>query len=330
MRFCCFVVLVIATLVAVNEAALIHADYKLSTGIYPASAENSNFGTRLLRADSTVARYEEERAFTIPGLAKTKEWITNFLSKIKTSFINRRQAKKWMKEQKTPDEVFKLLKLDQGTETLMADPKLRTWSVFMTTYNNKNRDKMVNMLGMFTKYYGDEAVAKMLETARRDPYTYKLADRLQERQIYGWIRNGLSADIVFQLLKVGETRVDKLLSNPAFNVWYYVVSRLNRHNPDKEVNMIKKLLTTYDDIELAKAIEAATKVKTTGTLAKNVESTEAIATIFQKAQFKKWLADGIDPPTILKRLEMDKLKWGTDPNAEIFRAYTTFYKENKM
>ncbi|KAG7375728.1 hypothetical protein PHYPSEUDO_015406 [Phytophthora pseudosyringae] len=330
MRLVLVVLLLMGTLlpVAVTEAAPSSVESSLTAFNLQASTRYrfGNPDKRRLRFDSIKG--DEERAITIPGLEKLKKWLTDFITKIKLSFNEGKQLNAWLKEDKTPEEIFHLLKLDRGTKGLLANSKIRVWSVYMTMYNKKNPTKMVTMLGVFTKTYGNLEVAKMLEIGRRNPKTYRLADRLQGIQLVAWVQNGLSTDIIFQLLKVGETNVGKLFSNPAFNVWYYYFTRLNRHNPDREVDMIKTMLTAYDDIPLAKAIEAATKVKTTGTLAKNVQSIENIATQFQNAQFKKWRAEGIDPPTIFKRLEMDKLRWGVDPNAEIFRGYKTFYNAN--
>ncbi|KAG7383024.1 hypothetical protein PHYPSEUDO_004072 [Phytophthora pseudosyringae] len=325
MRFPCILLLVLACLAAISDAAPITGGSKLSTADFQTTHRSRVFNRpdaadkRRLKTHSAKTEAEEERAIVLPGLAKIKEWFQAFVLKIKLTFSEGRQLGAWQKEKKTPEDVFKLLRLDSGTGNLMANSKLKTWSVYMTMYNNKNPTKSVTMLGMFTKTYGDEAVAKMIEAARRSPKTKVLANQLQMQQLTGWAQNGLSTDIVFQLLKVGEGGLDKLMTNKALNVWFYYFNQMNRHNPDRQVELTKKLLTVYDDIPLAKAFEAATKVK----------RTEFIGTELQQAQFAKWLADGIDPATIFKSLKMDKVKWGVDPTAEVFRGYKTFYNANK-
>jgi hypothetical protein len=235
-----------------------------------------------------------------------------------------------MKKGSTPEDVFKLLKLDEGTETLLTNPSASLWVEFVKAYNLKNPTKKATIVGVFTKVYGDAAVAKMLETARRIPSTNKRASRLQDQQLMGWANNGITdPNIIFQLLKVGDSSLPRLFASPNFNVWYYFFNRMNRYNADREVTMIKTLLAVYDDIPLAKAIEAAKNVKLTGTLPKNVPSTESVAIYFQKAQFMKWLEDGTEPATIFTKLGMDKLKWSTDPNAGIYRGYKAFYDASK-
>ncbi|GMF20868.1 unnamed protein product [Phytophthora fragariaefolia] len=121
------------------------------------------------------------------------------------------------------------------------------------------------------------------------------------------------------MLKVGDGTVDKLLANPALKVWFYYFNRMNKHHPDREVNLIKKLTSSYDDMELAKAIEVATKEKTTELFAKEL----------QTAQFKLWKADGRDPRTVFNMLMLDTKKWPYDPNVDVYRAYYLFYKAKK-
>ncbi|KAG6612035.1 putative secreted RxLR effector protein [Phytophthora cinnamomi] len=280
--------------------------------------------TKTLSRPSKVAVSggEEERAIAIPSLAKIKEWITTNISRLKRWYSNRKQAQDWMKEEKTPDEIFKLLKLDEDLDTVLDSPKLTTWAVFLVKYNKKHPEKAQTLLGVLTKHYGTLPLAKALETARLNPSgdSFKLANKLQGGQLMGWRWNGLSTDVVFDMLKIGDGSVEKLLSNPALNVWVYYFTRWNRYNPDREVSMIAKLRTTYDDIALAKAIEAAMKEK---------RSTNAIQ-ILQKAQFKMWLLEGKDPPKIFKMLKIEMTKWPYDPNVDIYRAYKLFYKENNM
>ncbi|KAG3115425.1 hypothetical protein PI124_g8011 [Phytophthora idaei] len=292
----------------------------------------------------------EERVITVPVTSKLKEWLNAlvrkmmtkvpslsklterfraFVLKIKLSFKEGKQFSAWLKEKKRPEDIFKLLRLDTGTKNLMANSNLQTWSVYMTLYNKDNPTKMTTMLGMLTKTYGDLKVANMLEAARRNRKTFNLADMLQGQQLRGWARNGLSTDIVFDLLKVGEGGVENLFVNPAFTVWFYYFTRMNRYNPDSEIDMFKKLLANYDEISLAKAIEAATKAKSTERLVKSVWSTEFVANAFRTAQYKYWQAENIGPPTIFSRLGMGKTKWELDPKAEIFRGYKTFYDANK-
>ncbi|OWY99020.1 RxLR effector protein [Phytophthora megakarya] len=323
------VLLVVATLITIVDASSMET--KLATSTVPSSLQslsatpNDGVNIKRLRTDTEEGEKYEERSITVPGLStlkesvlKIKDWFVNFVLKIKTSFTQRRQIKQWMKEEKTPDEVFVMLGLDKGLDNILAKPELRTWSVFMTTYNRKNTKKMVTMLGTLTKHYGDLRVAKMIESSRKDSYTKSLANRLQNHQLRGWRMNGLSTDVVFQLLRISEGGIKNLLSNKALNVWYYYFKWGNIYNNDWEIAVIRKLTTVYDDIQLSKASETA----------KHVESTEFMGKILQTYQFKKWLADDVYPAVILKKLEMDQTKWKPSTNEDIYSAYKKFYHAN--
>ncbi|KAK1942537.1 hypothetical protein P3T76_006036 [Phytophthora citrophthora] len=323
MRFFCVIFLTAVIVLASVDTA--RGQSKLSNSDYPTVVRpivNSAYtqDTRLLRTDAAKYDNDEERVITLPsGLSNVfsniKNWFSNFISKIKLSFGEKRKLNAWLKQGKTPDEVFEILKLDKGTKGLLGSKNLRTWSVFMTMYNKKNPTKMVNMLGTLTKYYGDEAVAVLLETSRQGK-TRSLANRLQTQQLTGWAQNGLNTDIVFQILRVGEGNVKTFVQNRAVNVWVYFFRQMNFYNNGWGAELTKKLLTVYDDIPMAKAFAVA----------KTDPSTRYIASQLQRFQFNKWLADKLTPAALLEKLKMDKTKLSFEPTVEVYVAYSAFYK----
>ncbi|EGZ07546.1 hypothetical protein PHYSODRAFT_340622 [Phytophthora sojae] len=108
------------------------------------------------------------------------------------------------------------------------------------------------MLGTFTKAYGDEEVAKMLVTAKLNPTTKQLANKLQNEQIVGWMQNGVSPDYLFKWFRLDEGTIEGLLANPALGVWYHFFTNLNQFHADRDVRMITQLVDNYGDIPLAK------------------------------------------------------------------------------
>ncbi|ETL47626.1 hypothetical protein L916_02642, partial [Phytophthora nicotianae] len=71
---------------------------------------------------------------------------------VKLSFSERKQFSNWLKEEiKTPEYVFRSLKLGAGTTTPMANPNLRTWSAYIVLYKKENPTNMVRMLGIITE-----------------------------------------------------------------------------------------------------------------------------------------------------------------------------------
>ncbi|KAE9034728.1 hypothetical protein PR001_g7663 [Phytophthora rubi] len=318
-RFVLIALLVVA-LFAVVDAASTTPILKSTAVNSAASFPSLSHDKRLLRIETYEGEGEgDERAIAIPGLTKVKQWLTTNISRFKAWYGDRKQVKAWSKEKKTPEEVFMLLKLDENINKVLNNPKLTTWVRFMRAYNKKNENS-VTLIGTLTKFYGNEPLAKMLEVSRRNPATWRLANKLQADQWVGWTGNGLSADVVYKMLKVGDGSVEKLLANLALIVWFHYSNRVNAHKPDRGMAVIKKLTASYDEMELAKAIEVATKDKTT----------EFISTRLQAGQFTGWLIEGRDPRTVFNRLKLDTKKWPSDPNVDVYRAYSVFYKAYKQ
>nr|KAH7498941.1 RxLR effector protein PSR2 [Phytophthora ramorum] len=335
MRFYCVTLLVLVALVAISSVASTAANSKATASNFARSvfhSPNDAVAQRLLRTDKAGDAAEEERAISVAGvksgLTKTKTWLQSKWAWIKAKWAGRKLVKQWQKEEKTPDDTFTALKLNNKEEvdTLLANPKLDTWLKYLTIYNKKNPTEMKTMLGVFTKFYGNEAVARMLELGRRNPKTLKRASLLQDEQLVGWRMNGLSQDIVFQLLKL-DKNLDTFFSNPNAVVWNYYFFRGNVHNTNANTDLIKTLTTVYGDDAVARAIEAAKKVKGPQNLPVKVMSPQALAKKFETAQFKQWMIDGKDPAAAYRMLTTNKETF--DANVEVYKAYRTFYKENK-
>ncbi|KAJ8571335.1 hypothetical protein ON010_g5503 [Phytophthora cinnamomi] len=300
---------------AVTAAA---ASSKASTSPASFNVKAHDDRARMLLKNGYAGReHEEERTLDNSLLSKLKNGFAALTRRTALS-PDELQVRAWIKKKETPDGVFKFLKLDEGIDSLLENPKLQLWTAYLTKYNEKHRGEEVNTLGMFTKTYGDETVATMLEKAKQNPSTAEVATALQNEQLVAWMVNGLSTDFVFTWFKLDEGGMESLLANPALGVWCNYFSNLNQYNPGREVSMINKVLDTHEDIPFAKAIVAAMKN----------EDTQLIASKLQKAQFEKWLVDEKTPDTISKMLMDTKAGW---MYMSIVREYDEFYKSaNKM
>ncbi|KAL3657658.1 hypothetical protein V7S43_017460 [Phytophthora oleae] len=86
---------------------------------------------------------------------------------------------------------------------------------------------------------------------------------------------------------------DSLLSNPKFALWTQYSDDFYVKFPDEGITMLRTLSGYYDDIFLAKMIEAALK---TTSAAKRVEG----------ELFKKWLVGSYPPEFIFTSLELQR------------------------
>ncbi|KAG6944701.1 hypothetical protein JG688_00016949, partial [Phytophthora aleatoria] len=104
-----------------------------------------------------------------------------------------------------------------------------------------------------------DAAAREEKTAKRDPGTEHLAQKLQYDLLAAWGANELSTDVVFKLLKVDEENAKDLFTTPAFHVWSSYFSLRNHYNPDKDVDMMNQLLASFNEFSLAKSAQLARK-----------------------------------------------------------------------
>ncbi|KAG3050959.1 hypothetical protein PI124_g24031 [Phytophthora idaei] len=76
---------------------------------------------------------------------------------------------------KTPNEIFRGLKLDQAGSTLFTNPFLDTWIQYMAAFNKRKPHQKTNMIGTFLRYYDEGDLLQMIKTAKNKPNTEKLA-----------------------------------------------------------------------------------------------------------------------------------------------------------
>ncbi|OWZ21149.1 Avirulence (Avh) protein [Phytophthora megakarya] len=271
---------------------------------------------RLLRTDKAESK-GEERAST--SLTTMKTWFATLLTKPTVTDVEKKQFRLWLKQKQTPEDVLKLLKMDDDFETILKSPTYNTVVNFITAYNEKvtvkHPEKTVTALGLFVKTYGDEAMAKSLELAKRDPSLEQLAQRIQGDLLAGWAGNGLTTDHVYKILKVKEEEVKDLFTTPAFNVWANFDNMVNHYHPDREKNVLNRLIESFGEIPLAKTIELASKE----------EAMDDIVYKLQQPLFEKWLREKKTPNEIGNRLKLDRFTWAYDPSEDILKVYGKFY-----
>nr|QMU24872.1 PaRXLR48 [Phytophthora agathidicida] len=125
---------------------------------------------------------------------------------------------KWLELTTPPNDVFKQLKLDKvGIDDILSSPLLSTWVQYMNQFNEKIPRKKTTMIGIFTMHYGDEALAKMLEAAKKVPETKQLAKNLQTAQFNQWMADEKTPKAVLEsVLKLDD---QSFTNNAAGDIW---------------------------------------------------------------------------------------------------------------
>ncbi|OWZ17527.1 Avirulence (Avh) protein [Phytophthora megakarya] len=129
--------------------------------------------------------YGDERLAKIliaaEGVEKTKKLATDF---------QMAQIKYWLRNNQSPENVFRFYQLDKAGDNLLDSPQLNTWVTYMNKFNSENPSvKKTTMLGTFTQVYGNERLAEILIAAKGVEKTKKLATDFQTAQINYWLRS---------------------------------------------------------------------------------------------------------------------------------------------
>ncbi|ETL80275.1 hypothetical protein F441_19907 [Phytophthora nicotianae CJ01A1] len=264
--------------------------------------------TRLLRTTAINYDDDEER---LAGF----DTITKLVKSGKEKYKESKQLKSWLKDKQSADEVFGLLKLDDGVGNVLTKEKVKVWASYVSKFNKKYQNDRVYMIDMLVARYGDDGVSMMIEAAKRDPVAKKLADKLQTDQFRGWIRSEKSADDVFKILKLDDPAN---IANSNMNAWLKYLDVFNHRFRDKATNMLDTFTRVYGgEKELAKMLVAAQKVPATKLQAEEL----------QAALFTKWFKNGWQTKDVMTQvLKLDKTNWAISPDAVILTHYNKFYK----
>ncbi|KAG7385022.1 hypothetical protein PHYPSEUDO_002034 [Phytophthora pseudosyringae] len=253
---------------------------------------------RFLRSEVTDDSLE---ARVLPGL--------NQVATSKTSWTSRLvQDLKLRMGNKSPDDAFKVLKLDKTGNKLFESARFSKWITVVTKANAK--DPEVAMFATLATHYSDDVLANMFAAAKKVDSTKAVATKLEGVQLTNWENAGASADDVFKALNLDVTGTS-LFNSPTLSTWTAYVARTHQDNPNEVI--FAKLAGGYLDGTLARVIEKATEAASTEKLAKELRS----------MHFNKWLAQGDNPMTINKMLGATAIS--DDLTMKIARGYRKFY-----
>ncbi|GMF57810.1 unnamed protein product [Phytophthora fragariaefolia] len=155
--------------------------------------------------DIFTAKYGEEGFLKLLGQLDDSPGATKFQDEI---------VKNWMANPDHPLNMFKRLKLDEAGDGLLTNPLLSIWTKYMQEFNKEYKFAQTTMIQTFTKSYGDEKMATMIQAAMKVPETEQFAKNLQSAQFEQWMMQNKSPDDIYK-------KVLKLDSNdsPKADIW---------------------------------------------------------------------------------------------------------------
>ncbi|KAE8968732.1 hypothetical protein PR003_g28757 [Phytophthora rubi] len=142
----------------------------------------------------------EERGIIASGLTKIKGTVSGIKSK-----INNAKLITWLNDRRSTDYAFTKLKLHLEGENLFKSPKLNLWVEYRQLYNNQNGIRDSSGIATLLKHYDDEVLSRMIEAARLDPKTAKIANEFRFGQVAEWLRTKTDPNYVNRMLNVKGT-----------------------------------------------------------------------------------------------------------------------------
>ncbi|KAG2790221.1 hypothetical protein PC116_g16016 [Phytophthora cactorum] len=87
----------------------------------------------------------------------------------------------------TSSQPFRFLHLNKAGEKTLASPKFKTWAKYLNDFNHRYPDQKTTMIDGIRANYYDRRLLPILNAAKKDPRTEKLATNLQNALIAKWI-----------------------------------------------------------------------------------------------------------------------------------------------
>ncbi|GMF36249.1 unnamed protein product [Phytophthora lilii] len=236
------------------------------------------------------------------------------------------QIQRWLVLEKSPKDVYKLLKLNDGFFKLskfekydvFEKPQLATWVAYVDEFNKANPSKTTTTYSILVSHYNDKTLANLLIAAKEVSSTEKIAIRVQGEQTQHWLTTGkLPSDIftMFRLDKEG----DKLLGNPLFAAFVKYADEFHFFHANAELATLPTILKYHSSAELAHMIVMASKSP----------NTENIANRLQSELFRYWFKKKETPVKMLSVLQLVDAgsKLTVHPLLNVWFEYIVYYSK---
>ncbi|KAE9109476.1 hypothetical protein PF010_g11528 [Phytophthora fragariae] len=118
--------------------------------------------------------------------------------------LEQAQMKDWLRNEKSADEVFKLLKLDADVDNLLTNPLLSNWVSYVEKLNEDPYTMLLGKLKTSKRTATDDKLVEMIMRAKTETSTSSIAGKLEAAQLEKWLNEKQTAVGVFKLLKLGD------------------------------------------------------------------------------------------------------------------------------
>ncbi|GMF23982.1 unnamed protein product [Phytophthora lilii] len=246
----------------------------------------------LFRTYEAADDYGEERVIT--GLNK----LTDAAKKGALKLVNNPKVQSLLGNKKSWSSILKATKLDDSAASVLSANGFKALNSYVEAFNTKNPKHQMSLVRMLTEQYGDDAVARALVQVRRSfsstPQSKDIATKLKLEQVEVWYTDKRTIDDVFNLLKLKDDG-DRVFGSRKLELLEDYITLFNTRNNAHETLLQAFTTGLGGEATLAKLLVRAKAD------AFSVEK----ASELQRAQFSQWLANDVQPKSVLLMLKGD-------------------------
>eukprot|EP00644_Phytophthora_capsici_P018560 jgi/Phyca11/575387/estExt2_Genewise1.C_PHYCAscaffold_730046 len=170
----------------------------------------------------------------------------------------------------SPYKTFTMLSLDTVGDSVLGSPVFAKWMAYVDDFNKKHPEKEDTWFTTLHAMYGN--LDKLIETARKNLKTHKIADMVEKMNMEDWLkRMKFEPKSVFRSLNLHKSGVNSF-SDSNFALWVKYLNDFNLKYPEKKTTMIDSIRANYIDLNLIQILDELKKVPSTAILAKNLEN----------------------------------------------------------
>ncbi|KAI9982577.1 hypothetical protein PInf_008549 [Phytophthora infestans] len=144
-----------------------------------------------------IATYGDVRVATALGIAKTKATTADIAAKLQVQ-----QLEGWLSSQRSANDVFKLLKIEEDGLRFVNSPKWEILSDFIKVFNsNKNPEDMTDMFTVLRNVYHDDDKFFLMLTKEQTsgaPLIAKTAIQYRDVLLEEWIRSDIKPTDIYR------------------------------------------------------------------------------------------------------------------------------------
>ncbi|POM73578.1 Secreted RxLR effector peptide protein [Phytophthora palmivora] len=236
------------------------------------------------------ARYKDEATLVQMLIAAEKVYSTKSLA----VRVQAEQTNQWLRMEKVPADVFKLLKLDNIGFSLLENTLFSAWVKYTDDFRKIYYGTKLTTISVLKQYYSDHVLAVMVLTAIQSPSSSGIAKRLYSELLRNWKIQNVDPVGVFKLLKLDQTK-GTLFDSPLFNLWTSFVGYYSSFRPKNDVMLLTELAKIYNERDLTAILVKAYDVPRTKEFASNL----------LKGQLNRWLAAKKDPEGVFYLLNAE-------------------------